>query len=190
MGRVLWCVSRHDFVVFSALDCPAGSVFFFFCVPSALLLLLLYMVKSPKCTQMNQPLENPVSVTRLLLINRRRCCRSTDRSTLRRRVFEDLLNWMIMARQPLQAPEHPLLRKALQTATGSPSFNCGGQKEFREALLSKRDQATTVLKEMLKGATPAVTADIWTSDTNVSTGNKQYRAPYTRVTYVTEDHSE
>ena len=76
---------------------------------------------------------------------------------------------MILARQPLQAPEHPLLRKALQTATGKPSFDYGGQKEFREALLTKRDQSTTVLKEMLKEAAPAVTADIWTSNTNVST---------------------
>ena len=75
---------------------------------------------------------------------------------------------MILARQPLQAPEHPLLRKALQTATGDSSFDCGGQKEFREALLSKKDQATTVLREMLKGANPAVTADIWTTDSNVS----------------------
>ena len=90
---------------------------------------------------------------------------------------------MILARQPLQAPEHPLLRKALQTATGNPSFDCGGKKEFREALLAKRDQATIVLKEMLKGATPAVTADIWTSDNNVSTVPAEVQDPLPGIKY-------
>lgn len=97
-------------------------------------------------------------------MNHSRC-----RSSLRQRVADDLLNWVILAQQPLQGPEHPALRKAFQTATGNPSFDCGDRVKIRAALMAKKAKATATLKKMLEGTTPAVTTDMWTSDSNVST---------------------
>ena len=70
--------------------------------------------------------------------------------------------------QALRAPEHPALRKAFQIATGKSSFEVGGRKKFRRALMIKKDEATQALKEMLKGSSPAATTDIWKSNSNVS----------------------
>lgn len=90
------------------------------------------------------------------------------RSSLKERVFDCLLDWIILDHQALRAPEHPALRKAFQIATGKSSFEVGGRKKFRRALMTKKDEATQALKEMLKGTSPAATTDIWTSNSNVS----------------------
>lgn len=62
-------------------------------------------------------------------------------------MFEHLLDWLILDHQALQAPQHPALRKAFQIATGKSSFDLGGQKKFRSALMAEKDRATVVLRE-------------------------------------------
>lgn len=83
-------------------------------------------------------------------------------------VASDLLDWLVLANQPLLAVDHPALEKMLRTATGSPAFNAGGRRKFRTALMKKKRAAVDNLKRMLVGKTLAATSDIWTSNTNVS----------------------
>lgn len=83
-------------------------------------------------------------------------------------VASDLLDWIILDNQPLSVVDHPALEKMLRTATGSASFDVGGRKKFRTALMKKKRTATEALKRMLVGKSLAATSDIWTSNTNVS----------------------
>lgn len=111
------------------------------------------------------------------------CAFIRARVSLQGRVFDDVLNWMILDNQPLSAPEHPALKKAFRTATGNLMFDYGGRAKFRKALLEKKDTATAALKAMLKGASTAVTTDIWTSASNVSTDNMPEVAPHPLPTF-------
>ena len=78
---------------------------------------------------------------------------------------------MILDNQALMAPQHPALKDAFRTATGSPTFDYGGRHKFRPALMKKRDEAKAKLKIMLAGTSPAAATDIWTSTSGVSLSN-------------------